>query len=97
MDKKETKIEKSKGRARVVQDRSKDWHDQNKKLEALKAAQRLLEKENGDWVDDDESDDEDSVAIEGDAEMEGNLPNPVSAVATETPLPAVTEEEEEIL
>lgn len=55
MDKKELKVEKSKDRARTVQERSKAWEDLNKKILAKKEAEEAerLEKENEDWVDED--------------------------------------------
>ena len=51
MDKKEKKIEKSKGRARTVQERAKAWDDLNKKMLSKKAAQEAFGKE--EWVEDD--------------------------------------------
>lgn len=92
MDKKEKKVEKSKGRARTVQERAKAWEDLNKKILAKKAAEEVLEKENR--VEDDE--------MEEDAEVEVEDTPVAEAMATETdpqsiPLPQPAEDEEEEL
>lgn len=90
MDKKEKKIEVSKGRARTVQERAKAWEDLNKKILARKAKEEALEKEN--WVD-----------VEGEMEAveeDGAVADDTMAVEEEAqsiPLPKPVEEEEEIL
>jgi len=43
MDKKEIKIEKSRGKARNVQDRAKAWEEQNKKIAALQELKEAQE------------------------------------------------------
>ncbi|TVY17408.1 hypothetical protein LARI1_G004216 [Lachnellula arida] len=86
MDKKELKVEKSKDRARTVQERSKAWEDLNKKILAKKEAERLeKEKENEDWVDEDEMVDDGVVTEKGTGD---DVPESV-------PLPE--EDEDEIL
>lgn len=92
MDKKEKKVEKSKGRARTVQERAKAWEDLNKRILAKKAAEEALEKEN--WVEDDE--------MEEDAEVEVEDTPVAEAMVTEAdppsiPLPEPAEDEEEEL
>lgn len=91
MDKKEKKVEKSKGKARTVQERAKAWDDLNKKTLAKKARQEALEKEN--WVDEQEDQDgmDDDVGL-GDAK--GAV---TEAFAELIPLPESTAEEEEVL
>jgi hypothetical protein len=54
MDKKVTRIEKSKGRARNTQDRSKAWEEHNRKILAEKARIEALALEQENWVDDNE-------------------------------------------
>jgi len=87
MDKKELKVEKSKDRARTVQERSKAWEDLNKKILAKKEAEEAerLKKENGGWEDEDEMVDEEVVA---EKEMSDDIPESV-------PLPE--EDQDEIL
>jgi hypothetical protein len=65
MDKKSVRIEKSRGRARTVQDRAKNWEELNKKLGDKKS-----EKENLDSVAQDDQVDEDSTTIEADLNPE---------------------------
>lgn len=97
MDKKETKIVKSKDRARTVQERAKAWEEQNKKILERKAKEEAerLEKEN--WEDEEEQMDEDDeivvgedseVLVEGDTEILDAEPTPQSV-----PLPVDDEEE----
>jgi hypothetical protein len=85
MDKKEKKVENSKGRARTVQERSKAWDDLNKKMLAKREREEAerLEKEN--WVDEDEMVDkvEEGVAKE---EMVDTVPESI-------PLPEADEDE----
>ncbi|KAL3423354.1 hypothetical protein PVAG01_05101 [Phlyctema vagabunda] len=88
MDKKETKIEKSKGRARTVQERAKAWEDLNKKVVAKKLREEALEKEN--WVDEDE-DAEDLAEMEVEAAPDSGAP---AAPAVSVPLPETMDEEE---
>lgn len=85
MDRKSNKVEKSLGRARNIQDRSKAWEEQNKKILAQQAkeeAERIeaqrIEKENAEWVDDEDMED-----VEGDTEAAAstetaaeNIPQP---------------------
>ena len=100
MDKKEKKIEKSKGRARNVQERAKAWEDLNKKILAKKAAQEALEKENLSTEDNEEEmDDEEQVETETTLPTEATT---LEAMATDPiphliPLPEPAAEEEEIL
>jgi len=92
MDKKEKKVEKSKGRARTVQERAKAWDDLNKKTLAKKAREEALEKEN--WTDEEDREamDEDAEAekITADESMDAEL------IAQSVPLPE-PEEDDEIL
>jgi len=99
MDKKEKKVEKSKGKARTVQERAKAWDDLNKKMLARKAredalALEKLEKEN--WVDEAGVEEEimEDVEVE-DAPAVGIMAS--EAVPESMPLPDPTEDEEEIL
>ena len=98
MDKKEMKVEKSKGRARTVQERAKGWEDLNKKILAKQAAPEALEKEN--WQDEDEM--EEDAEVEGDAQIEVEDTPVADPMATEIdhqsiPLPGAAEDEEEEL
>jgi len=90
MDIKEKKVEKSKGRARNVQERSKAWEELNKKMLAKKAREDALEKEN--WVDDEEGDD-----MEADVEVRDAPAAPVVETAKSVPLPPPAEDDDEIL
>lgn len=88
MDKTEKKVLKSKGKARTVQDRAKNWDELNKKMlaEAEKEEALALEKEN--WVDEDGSEGMEDVEAEDTAE-------PMAEVVAETvPLPNPVEEDE---
>jgi len=55
MDKKEKKVEKSRGRARTVQERSKAWDELNRKMVAKKAREVALALEKENWVDDEDN------------------------------------------
>jgi hypothetical protein len=90
MDIKEKKVEKSKRRARNVQERSKAWEELNKKMLAKKAREEPLEKEN--WVDEEEGDD-----MEADVEVGDAPAAPVVEAAKSVPLPAPAEDDDEIL
>jgi len=85
MDKKEKKVEKSKGRARTVQERSKAWDDLNKKMLAKREREEAerLEKEN--WEDEEDMVDE---VEEGVAEKDM-----VDAIPESVPLPEAEEDE----
>lgn len=62
MDKKEKKVEKSRGRARTVQERSKAWDELNRKIVAKKAREAALALEKVTWLEEEnEEEDEDSV------------------------------------
>jgi hypothetical protein len=89
MDKKETRIEKSRGRARTVQERAKAWEELNKKIleKKAKADAEELEKEN--WVDEEEG-------MVEDAEI-GDAPVDDGMKPQEAPLPEPVENEDEIL
>ncbi|TAQ90646.1 hypothetical protein B7494_g1064 [Chlorociboria aeruginascens] len=89
MDKKEKKVEKSKGKARTVQERAKAWEELNKKVALKKAQQVALEKEN--WVDEDHEDDE--VEMQDDVLAPTDLPAETAA----EPVPLPDEDEDEIL
>jgi len=99
MDKKEKKVEKSKGKARTVQERAKAWDDLNKKMLAKKAREEALaleklEKEN--WVDKDGAEGETMEDVE--LEYTPTVGNTISGtVPASIPLPDPTEDEEEIL
>lgn len=97
MDKKVIRIEKSRGKARNVQDRAKAWEEQNKKaLLALKAAELKDQERPEDWEDeeDEENEEGDSENIEGDVQIE-DAPSVTDADATTNEVPA--EDEDEIL
>lgn len=93
MDRKSNKVEKSLGRARNIQDRSKAWEEQNKKILAQQAkeeAERIeaqrIEKENAEWVDEDMENVEEST--------EDMVPNVgETAAAIKLPLPAADDED----
>lgn len=93
IDKKGTRIEKSRTRSRTVQERAKGWDDQNKKI-AAKKAQDVLENKLGS---DDEFSDTDDEPV-GDAQDDVVLED--AAVSTVEPVlqaKEVGEDEEEIL
>jgi len=85
MDKKEKKVEKSKGRARTVQERSKGWDDLNKKMLAKKAEEEAARLEKEGWEDEDMSE----------GGEEGGEKEMADAVPEAVPLP--DEGEDEIL
>jgi hypothetical protein len=101
MDKKEKKIEKSRGKAKTVQERSKAWDELNRKMVAKKAreAAMALEKEN--WIDEDNEGEKEEIELDAavvdgvkdldvtDASPMGGIPIGASAEAPE--------EDEEIL
>lgn len=65
MDKKSTKIEKSKDRARIVQSRSKTWEEQNRRMLARKdmeAAIALERAQGGEWIDESGDDEVEEAA-----------------------------------
>jgi hypothetical protein len=70
MDKNEKKVEKSRGRARTVQERSKAWDELNRKMVAKKAREAALALEKENWVDD-EDDEEDEETLLDSAVMDG--------------------------
>jgi hypothetical protein len=98
MDKKEKKVEKSKGRARTVQERAKAWEELNKKMALKKESQSLDnvpsdEEDFEDMEDDDNNDeavDDTNMVIEGDLAMSIHAPKPIPATV---PLPKDEEEE----
>ncbi|KFX93445.1 hypothetical protein O988_06825 [Pseudogymnoascus sp. VKM F-3808] len=102
MDKKSTKIEKSKDRARNIQSRSKTWDEQNRRMLARKdlEAAIALEREQGggEWIDEsgDEEGEEATAAVPtdtGDVQMDvADAPVDSAAVGA-----VATEEEEEEL
>lgn len=83
MDKKETKVEKSRGRARNVQERAKAWEELNKLALAQKVQSEAPAEE---WVDD-EADALDDVEIDDAPALE----------AQSVPLPEPAEDEDEVL
>lgn len=106
MDQKETKVEKSKDRARTVQERAKAWDDLNKKIMAKKAKEegQSVAKDQEDLVDEDEAEAE--VEVDMEVEMENatevEQAHGVEAMVTEdapnsVPLPKVADDEDEIL
>ncbi|KAG0648838.1 hypothetical protein D0Z07_4866 [Hyphodiscus hymeniophilus] len=100
MDKKEKKIEKSKGRARTVQERAKAWEDLNKKILAKKAAQEALEKENLAHEDDEEEmevEEEDATNVAPAAESSTTIAMATDPEPQSIPLPEPASEEEEEL
>lgn len=68
MDKKEKKIEVSKGRARTGQERSKAWEDLNRKMLAEKSRDETLTLDTENWIDEDGDEDvtHESAADDGD-------------------------------
>jgi hypothetical protein len=87
MDKKEKKVEKSKGRARNVQERAKAWEELNKKMIANKEIEEASEEAN--WADEPM---EDPVAEE-------DLPAGITEIEVDPlsiPLPQPAEDEEEL-
>jgi hypothetical protein len=88
MDKIEKKVEKSKGKARTVQERAKAWEDLNKNVLATKAQTGgSLEKEN--------LDDEDDML--NDAEISDATAGELPVAAQSIPLPEPIEDDNEIL
>jgi hypothetical protein len=100
MDKKETKIEKSRGKARTVQERAKNWDDLNRKMLAKKAMDEALalEKENEIWEDEEAESIQEDIEVE-DAPTDALAADAVAAevLAQSIPLPEPMEDEEEIL
>jgi hypothetical protein len=98
MDKKEKKVEKSKGRARTVQERAKAWEELNKKILAKQAAAEALEKEN--WVDDGdeemEAEKEEEVEEENAPIEEAMVTEDMATDPQSVPLPEPVEDEEEL-
>lgn len=98
MDQKSTRIEKSKNRARNVQERAKAWEELNKKIMAEQAAKDIALAEADGWVD------EDGEAVMEDAQTETKVSKaiktvpakPAAALVVSAP-PAAMEEDEEIL
>jgi hypothetical protein len=103
MDKKEKKVEKSKGRARTVQERSKAWEDLNRKILAKKARDEALAPENENWVDDggddmDEDTVDEEVKIDAGVNEDPNAePIAVEEIAQSILLPGPGDDEDEIL
>lgn len=95
MDKKEKKVEKSKGRARTVQQRAKAWDELNRRILSRKAREEALERERENGIEED-----DEVEMQDDHEIEDTAAPEtvgVKAVAQSIPLPDPTEAEDEIL
>ncbi|KAH8668272.1 Alb1-domain-containing protein [Tricladium varicosporioides] len=85
MDKKETKVEKSKARGRTVQERSKAWEELNKKMLVQRAKEEGERIENESWVDEEDDGMEEDIEIKD------------TGVTENIPLPGPVEDEEEIL
>jgi hypothetical protein len=101
MDKNEKKIERSRGRARTVQERSKAWDELNRKMVAKKAREATLALEKENWVDEgnEEEDEEielDAVVVDGVKDLDVTDAPPVGG-ATTTANTETAEEDEEIL
>jgi hypothetical protein len=94
MDKKETKIEKSRGRARTVQERAKNWDELNKKMLAKKARDEALALEKENWVDEEGDEMEEDAELK-DAIVQDSIATEV--IAQSVPLPEPMEDDEEIL
>lgn len=97
MDQKMNKIEKSKDRARIVQERAKAWEEQNKA--ALKAMEIL--EEQAEWEDEDDAEEGDTAAVVKPSVMVNTVvaDSPVvDAAESAEPIPMeAVQEEEEIL
>jgi hypothetical protein len=95
MDIKAAKIEKSKGRARNVQERSKAWEELNKKILAQEAADAAAAaaEENNEW-EDAAGDDE---AMMNDVTVEEATPAVPATTTTAASVAQPIEEDEEIL
>jgi hypothetical protein len=101
MDKNEKKVEKSRGRARSVQERSKAWDELNRKMVAKKAREAALALEKENWVDEanEEEDEEtelDTAVMVGVKDLDVTDAPPVGGTTTTTSA-QTTEEYEEIL
>jgi hypothetical protein len=101
MDKNEKKIEKSRGRARTVQERSKAWDELNRKMVAKKAREAAMALEQENWVD--EANGEEGEEVELDVAVVDGVKDldvtdaPQVGVATTTVSAETSEEHEEIL
>jgi hypothetical protein len=99
MDKIEKKIEKSRGKARTVQERSKAWDELNRKMVAKKAREAALALEKENWVDKANEEDQemklDAAVVGGVKDLDITYAPPVGCATT--PASAETAEEEEIL
>lgn len=94
MDKKFTRVEKSKDRARTIQSRSKAWEDQNRKMLAQKEldAATALEQEN--WESDDDENEQEIAAVSNDAgDVQMDAPVATPAVLASATLAVVAAEE----
>lgn len=94
MDKKEKKVEKSRGRAKTVQERAKAWDELNCKILAKKAEEEALALEKIDGFEDDEDDDEqlEDAVIDGVKDLEvGDAP----VLADGGAAPGLADEEED--
>ncbi|CZR56974.1 uncharacterized protein PAC_06863 [Phialocephala subalpina] len=90
MDKTEKKVLKSKGKARTVQERAKNWEELNKNMLAQKAKDEVLTLEKENWVDEDGEDEEDMEDAPATETMTAET------IAQSIPLPEPGEEEEEL-
>lgn len=104
MDKREKKIERSRVRAKTVQDRAKAWDELNKKIMAKKAKEEVLLED--EWVEDiDDENEMKDVEVEEEPQAEEVLsakPRSTEAITIESiakavPLPEPVEEGDEIL
>jgi len=98
MDKTEKKIEKSRGKARTVQERSKAWDELNRKMVAKKAREAALALEKENWVDEANEEEEDqemkldAAVVDGVKDLDLTHAPPVGCATT--PASAETAEEE---
>lgn len=87
MDKNEKKVERSRGKARTVQERSRAWDELNRKMVTKKAREAVLAVEKENWVDeaneeDDEEIDLDAAVMDGVKDLDVTDAPPVTAAIT---------------
>jgi hypothetical protein len=100
MDKKEKKVERSRGRARTVQERSKAWDELNRKMVAKKAREVALALEKENRLDSDDMDEDEEIAIDptvvdGVKDLDVKDSPPTGGGTSDTTIGAIAEAQEE--
>lgn len=98
MDKKEKKIEKSKGKAKTIHERSRAWDELNRKMAAKKMQEAVLALEKENWVDEENGGKDEDIGLD-DAVVDGVKDldvkdAPVDYISFATSVEAAREDEE---